>query len=131
MQENLRKGIANYGGEILVGNAVAMGIPNSKNIQYLISAPTMRVPEDVSNTINAYLAFKAALKVAKDLGLNSILCPGLATTTGKMPVCRASFQMHCAYYEAFTLEKALGQPPLSVYDLRDYASMHKAMKEYK
>ena len=30
-------------------------------IRYLISAPTMRVPEDVSDTVNAYLAFRAVL----------------------------------------------------------------------
>lgn len=131
MQENLRKCIIQYGGEILVGNALVMGIPNSKNIKYLISAPTMRVPEDVSNTINAYLAFKAALKVAKDLGLNSILCPGLATTTGKMTPNKAVYQMYCAYIDVFYFEQALGQPPLSVYDLRDYAKWHKLMKEFK
>lgn len=31
-------------------------------IRYLISAPTMRVPTDVSETINAYLAFRAVLQ---------------------------------------------------------------------
>lgn len=31
-------------------------------IRYLISAPTMRVPADVSETINAYLAFRAVLQ---------------------------------------------------------------------
>lgn len=31
-------------------------------IRYLISAPTMRVPEDVSDTVNAYLAFRAVLR---------------------------------------------------------------------
>ena len=34
------------------------GVP----IPYLISAPTMRVPEDVSDTVNAYLAFRAVLR---------------------------------------------------------------------
>ena len=30
-------------------------------IKYLISAPTMRVPMDVANTANAYLAFRAII----------------------------------------------------------------------
>ena len=30
-------------------------------IKYLISAPTMRVPMDVCNTANAYLAFRAII----------------------------------------------------------------------
>lgn len=34
-------------------------------IRYLISAPTMRVPEDVSDTVNAYLAFRAVLRCGR------------------------------------------------------------------
>lgn len=30
-------------------------------INYLVSAPTMRVPQDVYNTPNAYLAFRAVI----------------------------------------------------------------------
>ena len=37
------------------------GVP----IRYLISAPTMRVPEDVSETVNAYLAFRAVLQCGR------------------------------------------------------------------
>ena len=36
-----------------------------KQIKYLISAPTMRVPMDVSKTVNAYLAFRACLRAGK------------------------------------------------------------------
>ena len=35
------------------------------SIKYLISAPTMRVPEDVSGTNNAYLAFRAVILAGK------------------------------------------------------------------
>ena len=31
-------------------------------INYLISAPTMRVPMDVIHTVNAYLAFRAVIR---------------------------------------------------------------------
>jgi hypothetical protein len=33
-----------------------------KVIKYLISAPTMRVPQNVADTTNAYLAFRAVLR---------------------------------------------------------------------
>lgn len=34
-------------------------------IKFLISAPTMRIPENVSNTVNAYLAFRAVILASK------------------------------------------------------------------
>ncbi len=36
-----------------------------KPIRYLISAPTMRIPTNVSKTVNAYLAFRAILRAGK------------------------------------------------------------------
>ena len=98
----------NYKGELLVGQAVVidMRTTNSKSpliIQrvnrtpYLISAPTMRVPMNISNTVNAYLAFTAALRVAKEYNFKSILCPGLGTAIGKMPFDICAVQMYEAY----------------------------------
>lgn len=37
-----------------------------KPIEFLISVPTMRIPEDISQTVNAYLAFRAVI-LAGDL----------------------------------------------------------------
>jgi hypothetical protein len=66
-----------HSGELLVGDAIIipayppdtdynkLDIPpicnEGKPIKYLISVPTMRVPSDVSKTVNAYLAFRATL----------------------------------------------------------------------
>lgn len=65
-----------YNGELLVGQAVIIKTLSSsdsdkkfedskfnegKLIEYLISAPTMRVPMDVTHTVNAYLAFRAVI----------------------------------------------------------------------
>ena len=36
-------------------------------IRYLISAPTMRIPLDVSKTVNAYLAFRAIIRAGVQL----------------------------------------------------------------
>ncbi len=81
-------------GEVPVGRAVAVDLAKLKkpsNFKYLISAPTMRVPMNVADTVNAYLAFSATLNTAKAYGIKSIVCPGLGTAIGEMPrpVCAA------------------------------------------
>jgi O-acetyl-ADP-ribose deacetylase (regulator of RNase III) len=70
---------------------------------YLISAPTMRVPMNISETVNAYLAFRAAIRAVKqhnvssDSPIESVLCPGLGTAIGRMPAGQAAKQMAAAY----------------------------------
>lgn len=97
-----------HNGELLVGQAEIVDmrktISTDKRIlervarmPYMISAPTMRVPMNVSHTVNAYLAFVAALRIAKKNNINSILCPGLATSIGEMPYRTAACQMYEAW----------------------------------
>ncbi len=86
-------------GRVEIGNAVIIGTGYT-NIKYLIMAPTMNWPPgDVSTTQNSYLAFYAALKIAKQLGLTKILCPGLATLTGRMSSSNCAKQMLQAWEE--------------------------------
>lgn len=98
LQDHIQK---EFQGELLVGQAAVIDmheIVNKKSIRYLISAPTMRTPCDVSNTVNAYLAFVAALRVAdQHPEINSVLCPGLGTAIGKMPAWNCAIQMHAAW----------------------------------
>ncbi|XP_071954771.1 uncharacterized protein [Antedon mediterranea] len=121
-------------GELLVGDALILsthehvfgkteqsswqGYNQDIPIKYLISAPTMRVPMDVSNTMNAYLAFRAViLKVNKhnknpdNDPIRSVLCPGLATSFGNMEPRQCALQMKYAYeiYE-LGLHKNLRHP---------------------
>lgn len=103
LSENLRKLINDkHYGELPVGCAEVVPTADVK-IKYLISAPTMRLPEDVSKTINAYLAFRAALiavckfNESRDDKIKSILCPGLATLTGRMSPTDSAVQMREAY----------------------------------
>ena len=42
-------------------------INGGKPILYLVSAPTMRIPLDVSDTVNAYLAFCGTLRAGEQL----------------------------------------------------------------
>lgn len=92
-----------YDGELPVGHAIWVPT-NDTRIKALIVAPTMRVPEPVRGTVNAYLALRAALllfgawnRVDND---NALLCPGLCTLTGRMPPMQAAIQMRHAWHVA-------------------------------
>jgi len=104
MSAELRQQIhQQWGGELLVGQAAVVDIrphmPNTE-FKYLIAAPTMRVPMDVSQTVNAYLAFKAALRVAtRHPEIQNILCPGLGTAIGLMNPEVCAKQMRFAWDE--------------------------------
>jgi hypothetical protein len=54
---------------------------------------------DVSKSVNAFLAFRATLDIAKTWGFDSILCPGLATSIGCMPYRNCAFQMYEAWIQ--------------------------------
>lgn len=100
LQELLR---TQHDGELPVGEAVMLETGDD-DYRYLISAPTMRVPRLVDDTVNAYLAFRAVLRLisehnrhAPDDKISSVLCPGLATATGAMNPDVCARQMHAAY----------------------------------
>jgi O-acetyl-ADP-ribose deacetylase (regulator of RNase III) len=95
-----------YDGELPVGQAVIVPTDDA-DIPLVISAPTMRVPMDISNTVNAYLAFRAAIRSARaynttEKAIESILCPGLGTATGRIPPAVCARQMRYAH-EASTV----------------------------
>jgi O-acetyl-ADP-ribose deacetylase (regulator of RNase III) len=99
LQSHLRE---QHDGELPVGQAAIVETLDP-GLPYLISAPTMRVPMDVSRTPNAYLAFRAAIRAAKSHAggkrrqIRSILCPGLCTAIGRMQPEVAARQMATAY----------------------------------
>lgn len=86
--------------ELLVGQALVVDTDNV-DFPYCISAPTMRVPMILGNeTINPYLACKAALNIALEHpNINSITFSGLGTSVGRVPFQLAAFQMYIAYKE--------------------------------
>jgi O-acetyl-ADP-ribose deacetylase (regulator of RNase III) len=107
LQKRLQRVIREeYYGELLVGRAVILETRN-KEIKYLISAPTMRVPQNISKTLNAYLAFRAVLIEIKEFNdkndnkIKSLLCPGLGTLTGCMLPMTCASQMKKAYDSIF------------------------------
>jgi O-acetyl-ADP-ribose deacetylase (regulator of RNase III) len=100
LQERLQRTLReSHGGELPVGAAEIVRTEHA-DIPFLISAPTMRVPGDISGTVNVYLAFRAALlAIQRAKTIRSLLSPSLGTGVGGMPFDRAAKQMHAAYSE--------------------------------
>jgi len=104
MEHNVRERLlAEFDGELPVGQAIIVPTEHEQ-IQWLISAPTMRVPMSVEHTTNAYLAFRAILRAIRthnttypDQPIRSVACPGLGTGEGRMPAHRCAKQMRHAY----------------------------------
>ena len=103
LQERLQRLLrSDYDGELPVGQAVIVPTLNN-DVSFLISAPTMRVPMDVSDTVNAYLAFRAVIRAVRHYNrtaanaIETILCPGLGTATGRIPPEVCAVQMLHAY----------------------------------
>jgi O-acetyl-ADP-ribose deacetylase (regulator of RNase III) len=92
-----------YHGELPVGSAEVVETGNPR-WRYLIVAPTMRIPEPIQFTINAYLAFRAALVAVQNynrgLGrreFDSLVCCGLGTGIGQVGANKCAMQMRAAY----------------------------------
>ena len=118
LQERLQAAIErDFGGELPVGAAVIVPTMNAA-IPWCISAPTMRVPRDVADTVNAYLAFRAALRAvlahnaSGNGAIRTLLCPGLGTAVGHMPADRCARQMRRAW------DRVLGDKPWMPRSLR-------------
>lgn len=67
--------------ELLVGQALSVATGDSQ-IPWLIAAPTMRVPEMISNPEAVFLAARAAMGAAIECGVASLAFPGMGTGTG-------------------------------------------------
>lgn len=109
-----------YHGELPIGCAEIIETGHH-DWKYMISAPTMRVPESIEFTINAYLAFRAILLAIKNLNtingnrqIDSVVCSGLGTGCGRMPSTRCAGQMFLAY-KSMLFRPTIGQFD-SIYD---------------
>jgi O-acetyl-ADP-ribose deacetylase (regulator of RNase III) len=89
-----------YHGELPIGVAEIVPTDNTR-WPWLICAPTMRVPEDVSHTVHAYWAFRAVLLAIRrhSTPISSLLCCGLGTGIGRMPPRRCAAQMRLAWLQ--------------------------------
>lgn len=99
VEEKLQKLIAQLPTKVLaVGEAMIIGTDDAE-IPAMISAPTMAVPSVVADTENAYLAFAAVLRAVRHMNFQTIICPGLATMTGRMAPETSARQMRRAWDE--------------------------------
>lgn len=95
-QKVRNKIIHDFKGELPVGCAITTETDN-KQFKYLISAPTMRVPEIVKDSLNAYLAMRAILIECNKNNILTVAIPGLCSLSGGMPYNIVARQMRVAY----------------------------------
>lgn len=97
IQEDVKNIINNdYYGELPIGSSILVKTQHPKHKQ-LIYSPTMRVAEDVSNSINAYIAFRSALVLMKNNNIGLVSSPLFCTGAGNMDIRKACLQMKEAY----------------------------------
>jgi O-acetyl-ADP-ribose deacetylase (regulator of RNase III) len=102
LQLNVQKFILeHYNGEQPVGTSFIIETGHPRH-PFLAHTPTMRVPMPIDDTDNVYLAMKAMLQAVKQFTSDSrriqtVLCPGLGTATGRVPFKEAARQMELAY----------------------------------
>ncbi len=126
IQKKLQRRIREkYDGELLVGQAEVVETGKSE-IPYMISAPTMRVPMIIQDTVNPYLAMRAVFCAVKEynaseMGIHSVLIPGLGTGVGEVPFEIAARQMRAGY------ERSLLGRTISFSDFAEAQLDHRAL----
>ena len=113
VQERLQQAIrTRHHGELLVGAAEIVETGHGR-IPYLIAAPTMRVPMVLNETVNPYLAARAALLLIRHgvipdgllageavaSVVTSVAFPGLGTGVGRVGPNTCAHQMRAAIEE--------------------------------
>jgi O-acetyl-ADP-ribose deacetylase (regulator of RNase III) len=127
VQEKVQRRIVEqFHGELPVGSALLVETGH-RTWPYLVVAPTMRVPENIAQTVNAYLSFRAALlaverfnREAGKEAIGSILCPGLGTGIGGVEPQRCAMQMRMALKNAVE--------PARIPSFAQIHAMHRALR---
>jgi len=121
VQQRAQRAIVDHHhGELPVGAAIVVD-SDEPRWPHLVVAPTMRIPENVAHTLNAYLAFRAALLASIARGFGSLVCCGLGTGIGGMEPRRAATQMRMA------LLHALG--PARIPSFAQIHAVHEALRK--
>lgn len=113
LQERLQERIrSDHHGELVVGHAAIVPTDNAR-IPFLIAAPTMRVPMILRDTVNPYLAARAALLLIKHgqfregpfqgepvrSVIRTVAFPGLGTGVGRVRAAVCARQVRAAIEE--------------------------------
>jgi O-acetyl-ADP-ribose deacetylase (regulator of RNase III) len=110
-----------------IGAAIVTGA-GRLGARYIIHAPTMERPAMATTPENVYLAARAALLKAKELGLNSVAFPGLGTGVGGLPYDEAARAMLRAIAE-FKDSPHPRQVLLVAYDEQLYRAFRRRLRE--
>jgi O-acetyl-ADP-ribose deacetylase (regulator of RNase III) len=112
-------------GELAVGAALVVDVPDATRAGLLIVAPTMRVPGSVANSIAAYLATRAALvalarhTASGPQSISTVAIPGMATGVGGMSFGEAAAQMRAAFASIVEERwRQVAHPAMAPYALR-------------
>lgn len=111
-----------YCGELPIGHSVILYTLHPKH-NILIYTPTMRVAEDVSTTLNAYIAFRSALLLLQQYAIDSASTTLFCTGAGNMDVKTACLQMKEAYLSILNKSLING-------DWQIYHTHHQLLKSY-
>lgn len=117
--------IERHHGELPIGFAEIVPTDDDR-WPHLIMAPTMRIPETVSTTLNAYAAFRAVLLAvlrwnATDAKpIRSLVCCGLGTGIGHLDERRCAVQMRMAWKQV--------SGPARIPSFSQIHAIHAAMK---
>jgi O-acetyl-ADP-ribose deacetylase (regulator of RNase III) len=84
-------------GELFVGEAVTVAT-NHERFPWLIAAPTMRTPGRIHDSVDIYLAARAAFNEASLH--ESVACPGMGTLSGGVHPAEAARVMRLGYDHA-------------------------------
>ncbi|MEZ9835370.1 macro domain-containing protein, partial [Vibrio breoganii] len=96
VEKQLRKRAqTEFGCIVPVGSAIH-STTQDKRWPNIIAPPTMMIPEDVSNTRNAFWAFRAAILKAKENQISEIVSPCFCSGWGRMPPRKMAVQLKLA-----------------------------------
>jgi O-acetyl-ADP-ribose deacetylase (regulator of RNase III) len=111
IQEEARRAVRErFRGEMLVGQAEVL--PTGGSPAHLIYAPVQRTGGSIADTVNVYLAFRAALAAVEEFNrirggepIGKVACPGLGILAGGLHPLVSARQMRYAFEEASGLRK--------------------------
>ena len=114
-----------YHGEMPIGSAEIINTNHNK-WSFIIAAPTMRIPENIAFTLNAYNAFRAILiaiyrfnESQSKRPIQSLVCSGLGTGIGSMEPVKCAAQMRAAY--------KLIKEPAKIYSYEEIHQSHQIL----
>lgn len=96
IEKEVKAAIKTHGGVSDLGRPW-LPIGQAIQVNKLIVAPTMLLPQNVQKTQNAYYALNAALWEAEWNGITTLVVPGMCTGYGKMDPITAVTQMKKAH----------------------------------